>query len=200
MPADPNHPIETVAALLADAFNDLATASYLVPDPVERRRAVEGQFAILADHARTAGGIETAGTSQTVTGVVVWFDHTGPVPEIPDYQARMRAVYGAHFDRFAALEAAMDRHHPAEGHHHIALVGTHPELQGTGIATELLTRTSHRLDQSGTPGYLEAVSEPTARFYERFGFEPRGEPFPIGPDGPLLYPMWRTVRTGPGAT
>ncbi|WP_100447253.1 GNAT family N-acetyltransferase [Glycomyces xiaoerkulensis] len=179
------------AGLLAAAFDELPTARWLVPDPAARGRAVAGQFELLIEHARACGGLATAGAGEAPDGALVWFDYTGPVPPISDYRARLAAACGAYTDRFLDLDAAMDAHHPSEPHHYIALIGVRPDRRGQGIATALLDPIHRRLDRAAVPAYLEAVSVATMRLYRRLGYRPHGRPYPIGPGGPPLYPMWR---------
>lgn len=176
-----------VAGLLAEAFVDAPTAVWLVEDPVERVAAVEGQFAMLVEHAVAHGGVVTAGDD----GAVVWFDRTKEEPPIPDYDARLREACGKHYDGFAELDRVMDEHHPAEPHNYVALVGVRADARGRGIARDMLRAHHERLDAAGTPAYLEAVSPETADLYASLGYRRHGEPFRIGEGGPPLYPMWR---------
>lgn len=182
-----------VAGLLAGAFQEVATAIWLVEDPVARVAAVQGQFEILVEHAVAHGGVVTAGTE----GAVVWFDRTTEEPSIPDYEARLRKACGSHYEAFAQLDRVMDEHHPAEPHNYVALVGVREDARGRGVASAMLRSHHAWLDETGTPAYLEAVSPQTARLYATLGYRPHGEPFRIGEGGPPLYPMWReAARTG----
>jgi hypothetical protein len=47
-------------------------------------------------------------------------------------------------------------------------------------------------DRDAMPAYLEATSEGNKRLYLRHGFEVTGE-IKL-PDGPSMWPMWRTPR------
>jgi len=176
-----------VPAMLAEAFLELPSAKWLAEDPAERLASVQGQFELLVEHALIYGGVLTAGDD----GALVWFDRTKEEPPIPDYEERMRKVCGAHYDRFAVLDRLMDEHHPTEPHNYVALVGVREDTRGRGLATALLREHHERLDATGTPAYLEAVSERTARLYGSLGYRPHGEPFHLEKGGPALYPMWR---------
>lgn len=181
--------------MLASAFADLAPSRYLVSDREARVQALAGQFAILAEHARKAGGITTAADNEgRLEGAVVWFDYTTEPEPIHDYEERLQAVCGVHTDRFLAFDAAMEAHHPQKPHRYLALVGTRPALQGRGIASALLDGICAELDQDRTPAYLEAVSPRTAQLYARFGFVDAAEPFAIGSGGPFMQPMWRNPK------
>lgn len=180
-----------VAALLGAAFVDAPTAVWLVEDPAERVAAVEGQFALVVEHALAYGGVHTAERDGTLEGALVWFDRTKDVPPIPDYDERLREACGKHYEGFAELDRIMDEHHPAEPHNYLALVGVSADARGRGIAGDLFRRHHERLDATGTPAYLEAVSMQTAKLYASLGYRPHGEPFRIGEGGPPLHPMWR---------
>lgn len=176
------------AGLLTEAFLDLPSAKWLVADVDERRKAILGQFTILAEHALAHGGIATAGD---LDGAVVWFDHTTPPAPIPDYDERLRAACGAHIERFAHLDKLMEHHHPSEPHVYVALVGVREDRRGRGLATAMLNEVHAELDREGTSAYLEAVSPETAALYGTLGYRTHARPFHLEKDGPALYPMWR---------
>ena len=50
----------------------------------------------------------------------------------------------------------MERRHPREPHHYLALIGTDPAHQGRGIGTALLEPVLARCDAEGLPAYLES--------------------------------------------
>lgn len=177
-----------VATMLAQAFLELPSARWIAADPAERFTAIRGQFEILAEHAEDHGGIVTSGD---LDGAVMWFDYTEPPPPVPDYDERMRAVCGAHYERYMHLDRLMEHHHPTEPHVYVALVGVREELRGKGIASAMLRGLHDRLDEEGTPAYLEAVSPRTAGLYQSVGYRAHAKPFHLEDGGPALYPMWR---------
>jgi GNAT superfamily N-acetyltransferase len=177
-----------VAAMLADEFNDLPTAKWLVDDPDERLKAVRGQFELLVEHALGHGGVVTSGD---LDGAVVWFDHTAAPPVIPDYDERLLAACGPHTEKFRHLDRVMEHHHPEAPHHYVALVGVRSKRRGKGIATAMLRRHHRILDRDGIPAYLEAVSPQTAKLYGTLGYKPLGDRYGLEDGGPWLYPMWR---------
>lgn len=175
-----------VADLVAEAFHPLPAAAWLVPDPAERARLMAGQFAILVAHATEYGSVHR---TEDRHGVAVWFHRTEPAPEPPDYPARLAAACGAATPRFEALDELLEKHHPAEPHHHLALLAVRPTHQGRGLGTALLAHHHAYLDAHGIPAYLEASSEQSRRLYARHGYRV-GEPFRL-PDGTPFWPMWR---------
>jgi GNAT superfamily N-acetyltransferase len=177
---------DAVAELVADAFHPLPAAAWLVPDPARRARLMAGQFAILVEHATAHGAVYRTGDRY---GAAVWFDRTAPAPEPLDYPARLAAACGAATPRFLALDELIEKHHPAEPHHHLALLAVSPAHQHRGLGTALLAHHHAYLDAHGIPAYLEASSEGSRRLYARHGYR-TGEPFRL-PDGTPFWPMWR---------
>jgi GNAT superfamily N-acetyltransferase len=178
----------TLANLIAEAFQHLDIACWLVGDPAERRRVLGGNFRLFVDHALTYG---TVHTTVDRAAVAVWLP-AAPIPDIADYDAHLALVCGAHTDRFRALDAAMHAAHPAgPPHEHLAFLAVHPQRQGAGVGSALLAHRHRLLDAQGTPAYLEASSERSRALYLRHGYRRLGEPLRPAPDGPPMWPMWR---------
>jgi GNAT superfamily N-acetyltransferase len=182
---------EMLGSLIATAFNDLEVSRWLVADPDERLRTQGGQFALLVRHAIEYGQVHTTADS---AGVAVWFP--SDVPPIPGYDEDLRRICGPHVDRFVSLDDAMHSHHPASPHWHLVFLAVLPRSQNHGVGSALLRHQHRRLDELGISAYLEAGSRRSLSLYRRHGYLPYGEPFPIGPDAPSMYPMWRN----PGVT
>jgi GNAT superfamily N-acetyltransferase len=180
-----------IAEVIATAFHPLAVAAWLVADPDERQRALHGHMRILVEHGLRHGYVFT---TVEYTAAAVWLPRTGPLPEIPDYDRRLELGCGRHADRFRALDAAFDKHHPAGPHHHLALLAVHPDHQRHGIGSALLDHHHGRLDQDGVPAYLEASSLQSRALYGRHGFTDHGPPIALPGQGPSLWPMWRRPR------
>lgn len=104
--------------------------------------------------------------------------------------ARLTGIGGAR--RGVGLLGAIERAHPKEDHWYLAVLGTHPDHQGSGVGTALLVPVLDRCDQDGTPAYLESSNPANLAFYERHGFSATGELAPNG--SPPLTLMWRTPR------
>lgn len=176
-----------VADLIAEAFQVLPPAEWLVPDPALRLRLLAGQFAILAEHALVHGVVHRTADGD---GVAVWFPREEPGPEPPDYERRLAAACGEATGRFQALDALLEDNHPTDPHHHLAFLAVRPGRQGRGLGTALLRHHHTTLDARGLPAYLEASSERNLPLYQRHGYR-TGEPLRL-PDGTPFWPMWRT--------
>lgn len=89
--------------------------------------------------------------------------------------------------------SSVERAHPTEPPHwYLALLGTDPAHQGTGIGSSLLAGPLARCDEQGIGAYLESSKEENVPFYARHGFEVVGE-LQFG-DGPTMWRMWREPR------
>ena len=93
--------------------------------------------------------------------------------------------------RGAAMADAMEKHHPQEGHFYLAFIATAPRLQGMGLGGALLNATLKRVDEQGTPAYLEN-SNPRNRALRTPQLIARRNIAPAG--APPLIPMWRKAR------
>jgi GNAT superfamily N-acetyltransferase len=169
---------------MAAAFDDDPVTRWLVPPG----RSLEPLFAAHARWAHFAPGCtDLALLDGEPVGAAFW-DPPGfrvstlrQLAAIPVY---VRAL-GRRLGRGASVESVMHRSRPAEDFWYLAGVGA--VRRGEGIGTALLR---HRLDQARGPAYLESSKRENVPLYERFGFELRG--VIRVPDGPELWPMWRT--------
>lgn len=177
----------SAAALIGTAFHDLAVATWLVRDSIERARVLYAHMRIIVEHAVDYGAVQF---NEDRSAVAVWFRRDRPLPEIGDYERRLWLACGRYASRFQSLDDAFAEHHPAEEHHHLALLAVHPDRQGRGTGSALIAGYHSRLDQAAMPGYLEASSPRSRVLYARHGYVDRGQPIKLA-DGPTLWPMWR---------
>lgn len=177
--------------LLGRAFQDDPVWMWVAQDDARRRRHLGPTFAQLIRKAVAAG---TAWTDAEHGGVAVWAQ-PGAWKATPTEIARLllpmaRAVgVGALRSRLEAL-SAMERHHPAEPHWYLEVIGTEPHRRGQGIGGRLLAPMIDRLDEQGLAAYLESSKEANLAFYHRLGFE-ADEPLTLAPGCPPVWPMWR---------
>jgi ribosomal protein S18 acetylase RimI-like enzyme len=173
------------AGIIADAFQHLDVAKWLVPDPEQRRSVVERNMLIWTTHAIKHGLISLTADE---TGVAVWFPTAEPVPAPDDYDEKLVGACGQWTDQFRRLDDTFEVHHPhGEPHHHLAFLAVRPGHQGEGIGTALLHY--HHEMYPDVAMYLEASSRTSRALYLRHGYLDRGR-FTL-PDGPPLWAMWR---------
>ena len=87
---------------------------------------------------------------------------------------------------------AMEKAHPRREHWYLAMLGTHPDHQGRGVGSAVLTPVLDRCDRDGTPAYLESSNPANVPFYEHHGFVVTGSIQVAG--SPPIDTMWREPR------
>lgn len=184
--------LDVLGQVIADAFQDLPQSRWLVADPAARRQILPGYFRLLAEQALASGVLHTTADR---CAAALWLPAGPDSPAQPAaFAARLAAATGQWADRFAAFDAALDRHHPAgPAHQHLAILAVRPGRQGEGAGTALLRAYHDTLDRSQQPAYLEAAEWRSRQFYRRHGYLPSGL-FYLPGGGPAMWPMWRPPR------
>jgi len=62
------------------------------------------------------------------------------------------------------------KHDPRERHWHLGPIGIHPDLQGQGVGSALLSAFLKTVDQQRSSAYLETDADRNVVLYEKFGF------------------------------
>ncbi|MEV6109253.1 GNAT family N-acetyltransferase [Streptomyces sp. NPDC051940] len=187
-----------LATALARAFVDDPVWSYVFPDEEARRgrilaRVFSAQLRYF--HLRHGACDYTAdGTGRVVAGALwnppgTW--RTSLWDDVVSLPAAVRAA-GRHLARGFAVIRAMEKVHPDEPHWYLAVIGTDPDVRGTGHGAALITARLTEADASGLPVYLESSNPSNVPYYERFGFRVTGEVRP-GRGAPTLHTMQRPV-------
>ena len=185
-----------LAGLVAAAFFPLDPAVWQIGDEDLRRAAYPGYFQDYLGHAFEHGVVEML---EDRSALAAWVFQPGtepgePEPPAPHVAAMLGPVWTERlfeFDRL--LTAALPR--PGRAFEHLAILATRPALQGKGLGSTLLAHRLAHLDETGTPGYLEASGADTRRVYLKFGFEDHGEPIRLPGTGACeMFPMWRDPR------
>jgi len=185
--------IAAVGHHISYSFDELAADSYLVPNPVDRLKVMADFFTLLTEHAFTYGRIDVidAPSGDGLAGAAVWFDLTRDSPGPERYEERLEELAGEYLPRFQALDELFEKHHPTDPHWHLAFLAVHPEHQGHGLGSRLMSHVHEGLDRDGVPAYLEATNADNIRLYRRHGYTDM-EPFDILlPDGTPFSRMWR---------
>jgi GNAT superfamily N-acetyltransferase len=178
-----------LSEVIAEAFFGLAPSRWLVPDPDTRRRIFPGYFRLLVEQALADGVVCT---TPDRSAVALWLPADA---RREGYQTRLAEVTGPWAARFAAFDAALDRHHPAGvAHQHLAILAVSPAGQGRGTGSALLRARHAELDRDGVPAYLEAAGQGSRDLYLRHGYAP-WPAYRLPDGGPPMWPMWRAPRT-----
>jgi GNAT superfamily N-acetyltransferase len=96
-------------------------------------------------------------------------------------------------ERFRILGELMAIAHPQERHWYLNVISTLPARQGQGLGAQALAPVLARADAEGVPAYLESSNPRNMTLYRRHGFVELEHTIDL-PDGPSLFPMWRTPR------
>ena len=92
----------------------------------------------------------------------------------------------------ARLMEQMARHHPAEPHWYLPLIGVDPAHRGKGLGGALLNHALTACDRDGSLAYLESTNPRNISLYERHGFQ-RLATIQFG-NSPPMVPMLRKPR------
>lgn len=179
------------ATMLARAFYHDPIISWVLPEDSHRVDVYATCLDLLIAATETRGHILA-----NEDGTVLQLWHTVTEQAEPglldaDDGQRMRDACGEYGPRADQLVDAMDRLHPAEPHHYLAVIGTDLAHQGRGLGSAALENALAACDASGLPSYLEATSARSAQLYRRLGFHDCPAPVALAPDAPMLYPLWR---------
>jgi ribosomal protein S18 acetylase RimI-like enzyme len=86
----------------------------------------------------------------------------------------------------------LERGHPREPHHYLAVLGTDPAAQGRGLGSAVLGGVLEQCDRDGVGAFLESSKESNIAYYSRHGFRVTEEVRLLR--GPSMWRMWRDPR------
>jgi GNAT superfamily N-acetyltransferase len=183
--------VRQVTDLLVAAFAQEAVSRWLAPDVATRPRMLRWLFTRYTATCFSTGNTQLLyaggdGEDEEPVAAALWFERPTPAKNDPTVDLGERG-------RWNAFEQATTAAHPTAPHEYLMLMGVHPDHHGKGLGTRLLQRRLEWLDTAGTPAYLEATSPGSRALYTRHGFRDHARPIRL-PDGPDLYPMWRTPQ------
>jgi GNAT superfamily N-acetyltransferase len=174
---------EPFVASIVLAFSADPFLRWLMPLPEMFLRLfpqITGLHGAAAAAAGGAWGLEDG------RGAAFWY----PPGHGPDAEAMRAIAAEAGFgERVGAVFAQVTPHVPSEPSWYLRQIGVDPTLQGQGAGAALIAAGVAQADADGTPAYLEATSDSSRRFYERYGFE--HVTIAQAGDSPPLYVMVR---------
>ena len=185
---------------LGRAFFDDPVSIWIMPDERVRAKNLRKFFATVTRHHHLAGGgVEVATDGSTIGAAALW-DPPGRWKQSGREQLMMMPSFLLGFGprlttgrKLGALLEQMKAQHPEEPHWYLAVIGSDTSVRGKGYGQALMQSRLDRVDAEHAPAYLESSKAENVPYYQRFGFEVRGE-LVIPNGGPTLWPMWRKAR------
>ena len=182
---------ERVVATVVAAFATDPAWEFLTGGEVAR---VSPHFARAVFDARVADG--TVWVVDDCLAVAMWDDRTQPRVDDPGraavWAAYREAVGEESWASLQRYDDALHAHEPARPYWYLGVLATHPDAQGTGLATALLGPAFSAADAGGFDCWLETSVPTNTGFYERRGFSERIEVAVDG--GPTTWWMRRPPR------
>jgi GNAT superfamily N-acetyltransferase len=175
------------------AFFDDPVMGYLFPDEHARRWRIAKLFRteLKAQYLPLGATWTTADHA----GAALWAPPGHwqlPPARLARHAVPLFRAFGRRLPRALRALTAVERRHPTGPHWYLAVLGTAPHRQGTGVGSALLAPVLARCDDEGVPAYLESSKEANLAFYSRHGFEVT-EQITL-PGGPPVWAMWREPR------
>jgi GNAT superfamily N-acetyltransferase len=199
--ATPND-ITRLAEVLALAFDNDPVTRWHVPDDARRVPVMQRFFEFALRSIFLPLG--AVWTTVDLLGGAAWMPDQAaeaqPGADDPPDSA-IGQIFGKDAWMVNTILRVQQAHQPAERHHYLQFMGTHPEQQGHGIGAALMEAGLAWCDADSLPAYLDASSPASRDFYKHHGFSVV-DTFNV-PNGPRFWQMRRIPsggRTGGGAT
>lgn len=182
-----------LSQVLGRAFADDPVMEFVISSrPVAPRAAILlGTITSLHISDRSVF-VATDPTSGAILGAAVWGlpgHWRVPTTAYVRHARKLLKAVGLRGITKISVLSAIERQHPTEPHHYLAIIGTDPEHQGKGIGAALLAPVLDLCDEEGLPAYLESSKDSNVPYYRRFAFDVT-TPFTLK-GGPTLHFMWR---------
>ena len=159
-------------ATLVSAFIDDPVERWLYPEPQQYLRRFPEFLEALGGKAFDE---QTAWRLGEFAGVALWLQPGAKADGTAISTVLEESVSAnKHADMFLALEQ-MDVAHPTHLHWYLPWFGVDAAQQGQGIGGQLMEACLAEVDASRLPAYLETPNPRNISFYERHGFEVKGE-------------------------
>ena len=174
---------ETVNEALALAMVDDPFMKYFTPNDSKRKSVSKWFWRSTLILGMRWGLVET---DESGRSAAIWMPPGGtdvPMHRImrtPFIQLPFRLGLGG-MSRFIRANGPIEKAHKEqmlEPHWYLMVLGVHPDLQGTGIGSALLSKGHDRASDGNHPCYLETTTEYDVQFYSKRGYR-EGEKFDL---------------------
>jgi ribosomal protein S18 acetylase RimI-like enzyme len=190
--------VPAIVNTLAQAFHDDPYWKYSIPNPENRRKALERLFRVSVSFAVQQG--EVYASSSNFEGVAVWLP-PGKSMKTSDairigWWNMFSTLYFSGFQGFGRIMRVLDTFEERQKqdapprYWYLMQVGVRPELQSKGFGSQLLTPMLERCDREREMCYLETATPENVGFYQKRGFQIIREA-PIKGGGATLWTMVR---------
>jgi GNAT superfamily N-acetyltransferase len=186
--------VKGLARVLGRAFFDDPVMRWMLPDDARRAKALPRVFAAMTRHHFLGNGAVEAASDGGALGAAALWDPPGRWRQTPFEELRMMPTFmlamGSEGRRGQTVSELLKSHHPEEPHWYLAVIGSDPDVRGTGFGQALMRSRLDRCDAEGAPAYLESTNPANVPYYQRFRFEVTGE-IRVPDGGPPIWRMWR---------
>lgn len=164
--------LPTVAGMLARALVDDPGWIHVFPDDTTRLAKMEKMLGLVARIVYLPG--KASWVVDDGLGAALWErpgEHGVGVLTSMRLVPRLAWWIGKRTRAALKMFGEMERHHPKEPHHYLAVLGVDPAHQGRGLGPRLLEPVFGRADDARQPCWLESTNPKNHTFYTRVGFE-----------------------------
>ncbi len=184
-----------VAGMLARAFADDPTTTWLFPSPRGRAQRLERWYLLNVMALWDAG---EGWVTEDLSSVALWLPtgsmRAGRRPHLGRQlwlSLRIGAALGARLPGALRVNLRVHARHPRETGWYLAVLGTEPSRQGRGLGSAVLAPVLRRCDEAGLPSSLDTVTEADVSYYGKRGFQVVAEVMMPG------APHFRVMRRPP---
>jgi GNAT superfamily N-acetyltransferase len=187
----PNATEERAIEVLVDGFLDNPVMAWIFEDEAERAEGIRGYVEVFRSAYGDQGVLELHASGD---GAALWAkpgtpqlggDHAGALVEL------IRKFNGDRTNLILATIGVIQP--PDEPHWYLNVIAARRGTRARGVGASLLEPYLERADREGIGVYLESSNPRNLSFYDRYGFEKRGDVVDLPGAGPVLQPMWRPV-------
>jgi GNAT superfamily N-acetyltransferase len=174
--------IPSICVTFARSFWHDPVVRWLFPDDEEFHDGT-----VMKDFLRRNVAHRATLVTPDVAAYAMWIPPGRPEVEIEPTSTEMPSA--ELMQKFIALRSALDTHTPQEHHWYLQMVGTHPDWQRRGLASQLINEGLSWARRDGVSAYLETETIENVAYYRHLGFEVRSE-WDVDADGPHMWGMW----------
>ena len=185
--------LDAVVATITSAFFRDPLWAPAFPDEARRSEQSSQLWRLFASSAQR---YPWTFMSENASAVAVWLPPGGT--ELTDAQHAsfddfiVGVVGDAGALEIQSISTQLEQARPAEPHFSLSLLATHYDHRGQGLGMRVLRESLQRIDELGSPAYLESSNPANDVRYQSVGFEPQDRL--VMASGHVVTTMWRAGR------